>query len=139
MSRFAAAFVALAATSLVAQEPAFKARVELVRVPVSVTRDARPVEDGLLTLADFRLTEDGVPQQITLFERESQPLSVCVVLDASDSMSRNGKHVAAVAAMRQMVTRLLPEDELSIIVFADKPRSSRHGPGLRISRRSNLT
>jgi len=45
------------------QQPTFKAKVELVRVDVSVTgREDKPVED--LQAADFEVEEDGVPQKV---------------------------------------------------------------------------
>jgi VWFA-related protein len=46
-----------------AQQPIFRARVNLVRVDVSVTgRDGEPVDD--LQTADFLVKEDGVPQAV---------------------------------------------------------------------------
>jgi VWFA-related protein len=46
-----------------AQQPIFRARVNLVRVDVSVTgRDDEPVDD--LTAADFLVKEDGLPQTV---------------------------------------------------------------------------
>lgn len=44
------------------QQPVFRAGTDLVRVDVTVTRDDDPVTD--LRLADFEVTEDGVPQVV---------------------------------------------------------------------------
>lgn len=45
------------------QQPIFRARVELVRVDVSVMgRDGKAIED--LSAADFEIEEDGIPQRI---------------------------------------------------------------------------
>jgi len=44
------------------QQPIFRAGTDLVRVDVTVTRDDEPVTD--LTLSDFEITEDGVPQVV---------------------------------------------------------------------------
>jgi VWFA-related protein len=44
------------------QQPIFRAGTDLVRVDVTVTNDDEPVTD--LRLADFEVTEDGVPQVI---------------------------------------------------------------------------
>jgi VWFA-related protein len=123
MRRPALALVSLAAAMplcLAAQQPVFKAGVELVRIPVNVTRGDKPVEPGVVTAADFRVTEDGVAQTVTFFQREALPLSVCVVVDASGSM-RGSTGEAALAALRQVLTRLLPEDEVSVIAFAGEP------------------
>ena len=76
----------LCTAQLAAQQPAFKAGVELIRIPVNLTQGNKPVEPGVLTAADFRVTEDGVAQAVALFERESLPLSLCIVVDASGSM-----------------------------------------------------
>ena len=58
-------------------------------------------------------------QTVALFERESLPLSLCIVVDTSGSMASAAEF--AVAALRQVLTRLLPEDEVSIIAFAGYP------------------
>ena len=56
----AGAVVAAAAQPV--QQPIFRAGTDLVRVDVTVTRDDEPVTD--LRLADFEITEDGVPQGV---------------------------------------------------------------------------
>ena len=116
--------VALAAalvSATSAQQPAFRSGVDLVGIPVSVSQGSTPVPPGVLTAEDFLVTEDGVPQQVTMFERQSLPLSICVVLDLSHSMAGADKSAFAMSTLRQMVTRLLPEDEVAIITFAQKP------------------
>jgi VWFA-related protein len=52
----------VATTTLVAQQSRFRAGANLVRVDTYVTADGTPVTD--LTLADFEVLEDGVPQKI---------------------------------------------------------------------------
>jgi VWFA-related protein len=106
---------------LIAQQPAFKAGVELVRIPVTLTQGGKPVEPGVVTEADFKVTEDGVEQQVLFFRRESLPLSICVVFDTSSSMGQGSVLPFATAAMRQVLTRLLPDDEVAIIGFAGTP------------------
>lgn len=117
--RFLTGVLVLCTAQLAAQQPAFKSGVELIRIPVSLTQGDKPVEPGVLTAADFKVTEDGVTQAVALFERESLPLSLCIVVDASGSMRSAAEF--AVAALRQVLTRLLPEDEVSIIAFAGHP------------------
>ena len=106
---------------LIAQQP-FKSGVELVRIPVNLTQGDKPVEPGVVTAADFTVTEDGVEQQVLFFRRESLPLSICVVFDTSSSMGQGSLLPFATAAMRQVLTRLLPEDEVAVIAFAGKPQ-----------------
>jgi VWFA-related protein len=48
------------------QRPAFRTEANYVRVDVFPTKDGSPVKD--LTVADFELLEDGVPQKIDAFE-----------------------------------------------------------------------
>ncbi len=111
--------LAMSLAPLAARQPAFKSGVELIRIPVSLTQGDKPVEPGVLTAADFKVTEDGVAQPIALFERESLPLSLCIVVDASGSMRSAAEF--AVTSLRQVLTRLLPEDEVSLIAFAGHP------------------
>jgi len=61
---FACSLAAAAAAQEPApQQPIFRAKVELVRVDVSVTgRDDKPVED--LQASDFEIEEDGLPQNV---------------------------------------------------------------------------
>ena len=111
----------LASAPLVAQQPAFKSGVELVRIPVNLTQGNKPVEPGVMTETDFKVTEDGVEQQVSFFRRESLPLSICIAFDASSSMDQGFVLQFAAATLRQVLTRLLPEDEVSIVAFAGQP------------------
>jgi Ca-activated chloride channel family protein len=112
-------FVAAIATApLLARQPAFKAGVDLVRIPISVTQGATPVEPGVLTAADFAVIENSDRQQVSLFERESLPLSICVVFDTSGSMIEGPTAEIAIASLRQMLTRLMPGDEVAVVAFA---------------------
>ncbi len=74
--RFAAAVLVLGPVLLLAeqtQKPVFRSGVELVDVAVVVTdRDGRFVPG--LTTADFRISERGVSQTITAFDRVSIPV-----------------------------------------------------------------
>lgn len=123
MRRPVVALVLLAAAlpvCLLAQQPAFKSGVELVRIPVNLTQGDKPVEPGVVSAADFRILEEGVEQKVEFFQRESLPLSVCVVFDASGSM-RGSTGETGLSALREVLTRLLPEDEVSVIAFAAAP------------------
>lgn len=115
MRAVASIFVAVAA----AAQPAFKSGVELVTVPITVTNAAR---DQLITTGleadDFRLQEDGVPQTIASLSRDRQPLSVCVVVDASGSMASTNRYGVGLRALQRTVRGLDADDEVSIVRFA---------------------
>lgn len=67
------------------QAPTFSVRVNLVRLLVSVRdRSGGPVTN--LSKSDFRIFDSGVPQDISIFERNtSLPLSVAIMIDTSGS------------------------------------------------------
>lgn len=69
------------------QEPDIRVDVDLVTVACAVsTREGVPVRD--LKADDFRLWDDGQPQEIRHFWRESDlPLTVALVADVSGSQA----------------------------------------------------
>ena len=67
------------------QKPTFAIKVNLARLLVSV-RDANGGVITTLNKEDFRVSDSGVPQDITVFERNtSLPLSVAILIDTSGS------------------------------------------------------
>jgi Ca-activated chloride channel family protein len=112
---------ALAAAPLLVQQPTFKAGVELVTVPITVTNAAR---DQLITAGleagDFRVWEDGLPQEITLFSQERRPVSVCVVVDASGSMAVAQRLEYGIHALQKLAPGLDDGDEIAMVRFAEK-------------------
>ena len=115
----AALIVMLAAATLRVQQPAFKSGVDLVRIPVHVSGGPDP---AALHATDFKVTEAGIPQTITVFERESVSLSVCILLDVSGSMSIGTVPALASAAVRDTTALLTPADEIAIVAFASSSR-----------------
>ena len=117
-------FVSLAifaAFAVTAAAQSFRARLDLVQVTVSVTDASGRLITGL-TKDDFQIWEDGVEQQITQFTDERVPVSVGVLLDASDSM-RGQPVVDARQALDQFVGELLfPDDEAFVATFNHLPR-----------------
>ena len=71
------------------ETPRFHVNVRLVNVFVNVTdADGAPV--GGLNQDDFQLTEDGVPQKIAYFERQTDmPLSLVLAIDTSGSVRKD--------------------------------------------------
>lgn len=100
-------------------QPVFKTGVELVTVPITVTNAAR---DQLITaglsVADFKITEDGVAQEISLFSQERRPISVCFVVDASGSMAVAQRLANGVHALRKTALGLEDGDEVAMVRFA---------------------
>ena len=66
--------------------PVIRAESRLVSVALNVV-DEHGAPVGGLTAADFEVTEDGRPQKIAVFDRESAtPLQIVLALDASGSV-----------------------------------------------------
>ena len=90
--------------------------VDLVLLEVHVhDRAGRPVYS--LAAGDFRVYEDGVRQEVAVFELErDQPVSLAVLIDNSRGMTdaplRAGK-----AAVRQLIHLLRPEDEVLLASY----------------------
>jgi Ca-activated chloride channel family protein len=96
--------------------PHFRSAVRLTAVTATVTdASGRLVRD--LPRDQFEVFEDGQPQQITQFTSERVPVSLGILLDASDSMY--GRRIAdARTAIDRFVTELLdPADEYALLVF----------------------
>jgi Ca-activated chloride channel family protein len=103
---------------LTAALKSFRANVDLVLVPVTVTDSFnRPVLD--LPQQTFTLFEDGVEQQIRHFSCEDAPISVALVLDYSGSMKNKIEYERE--AVREFFTYANPEDEYFIIAVSSKP------------------
>jgi len=91
--------------------------VHLVNVFVNVT-DANGAIVGGLNRDDFALTEDGRPQQIAVFERQSAvPLNITLAIDTSGSV-RKDMTPEATAAHRFARALLRPQDQMSVLQFA---------------------
>ena len=73
----------LSAVAVGAQTPVFRSGVSVVRVDVLATDGGRPLEG--LTAADFELTDNGVPQDVTSAQGDVEPLDVLFTFDRSAS------------------------------------------------------
>ena len=110
--------VVVALSSLL-QPQVFRSGVELVRIPISLApADQRAAPTSSLGPADFSILEDGVRQEISLFERDHVPLRVCVLLDISHSMLTTSASKLALGAYGHVITLLAPSDEVSVVTFA---------------------
>ena len=110
---------ALATVGLGAQS--FRSRIDIVQVTVSVTDANGRLLTGL-SKDDFQVWEDGEEQQVTQFTDQRVPVSLGVLLDASDSM--RGQPIAdARTALDHFVGELLePDDEVFVATFNHLPR-----------------
>jgi Ca-activated chloride channel family protein len=98
-------------------------RVEtrLVNVAVNVA-DAHGAPVGGLNKQDFQLFEDGKPQQIAIFDRESvSPLSIVLAIDASETVMTS-QRLEREAAKRFIRAILREQDELELMEFSDTVR-----------------
>jgi len=83
-------------------------------VDVQVAQGRRLLGD--LQKEDFRVLDDGEPQEIIYFGRESDPLWVLLLLDVSGSMRQ---HVQAMAkASRKAMGALREEDDVALMIFS---------------------
>jgi VWFA-related protein len=109
----AAAVVAADAVPVSGQ---FRTSVDLVRVEALVTDGGgRPV-DGL-TAADFRVTDNGAPQTVTVRPLTDAAIDVVIALDTS--LSVRGERLAHLrAATTALLARLAPRDRATLIAFS---------------------
>ncbi len=110
--------VALAGLALGAAARAqevFRAATDLVLLSVSAT-DGQNHAVSSLTQTDFTVFEDGVPQDISVFARDPQPIALSILIDASTSME--SKMATATEAAIGFCRRLGPNDVAQIIQFS---------------------
>ena len=113
--------LALAPWTLAAQEMTLHMDVKLVNVFVNVT-DRNGAIVGGLAREDFALAEDGRPQQIAVFERQSElPLNLTLAIDTSGSVHKDMAEEAG-AAKRFAHALLRPQDQMSLLQFATSVR-----------------
>jgi Ca-activated chloride channel homolog len=103
------------------QVPTIKVETRLVNVAVNVV-DAKGAPVGGLGKDDFEILEDGKPQKIAIFEKESStPLSIVLAIDASESVLTN-ERLEKEAAKHFVRALLRDQDELDLMQFADVVR-----------------
>jgi Ca-activated chloride channel family protein len=111
------AVVAATPAAMTAQEATFHVDVKLVNIFVNVT-DKNGAIVGALTKDDFAVFEDGRPQQIALFEWQSEvPLNLTLAIDTSGSV-RKDLDEEATAARHFAHDILRPQDQMSVLEFA---------------------
>jgi Ca-activated chloride channel homolog len=99
--------------------PTFTSNVKLVNVYVTAL-DQKGAPVGGLTQDNFKLTEDGFPQKIAVFSRESElPLSIVLAIDVSLSTKRDLKFELE-SARRFVHSLMRPQDALSLYQFSEQ-------------------
>ena len=93
--------------------PAFRGGVSLVSMNVTVVDGSRYVTD--LDVADFQVFEDGMAQDVTVFNRSNLPIALSLLLDTSASMESR-LSIAQEAAIG-FARNLRPQDLASIVDF----------------------
>jgi Ca-activated chloride channel homolog len=116
-----AALIVLAGTLFVAaqQEPVFRVDVQLVRLLATV-KDVNGSPVAGLQKSDFEIAENGVRQEIALFERHTaQPLSVAILLDISGSTAREMKYQTDAVArfLKALFGEGNPDDRAALFTF----------------------
>jgi Ca-activated chloride channel family protein len=115
--RYAALFLAFA--SLSAQQATFKVDVPLVRLLVTVKNAAGDLV-GSLNRADFTVQDEGVTQEIAVFDRQTaQALSVTLLVDTSASTGKDLKYeiTSITKFLNALVQEGNPDDAVSLYTF----------------------
>ncbi len=90
--------------------------VKLVSLFVNVT-DQKGAIVGGLSKDDFKITEDGRPQTITIFERQSEmPLNLTLAIDTSSSTYKD-RYIEQQAAKKFVHAMMRPQDQMSVLEF----------------------
>jgi VWFA-related protein len=107
----------LAAHAGAQNRPVFQTAVEVINVPVSVTDIGdRPVSN--LLESDFEIFEDGVRQQVSVFDHGELPVSLVLMIDTSASM--NEKLPLVQKAALRLTHALTARDQVEVVQFNER-------------------
>jgi Ca-activated chloride channel family protein len=95
----------------------FGSSVDIINLTVTVTDAQGRLVPGLDRDA-FSVYEDGVKQELALFNRDRLPLSVVLLMDASASM--DDKMAAAKVAAKRFVSTLVEADRARVVAFNNR-------------------
>ena len=124
MSRFLRSLACLAVMTIVgayAQQPTFRARTDVVSVPVSVMKGRDPVIG--LSAADFEITDNGVRQTVDAVVSDRVPIDVTLVLTGrpADRDVEHGRSLVSAEATRKL---LASTDRLRMVWVTDEVAGS---------------
>ena len=110
---------ALSLAVMHAQQPTFRAGVDVVRVDVSVMNGLTPVAG--LKPQNFVVTDNGVPQTLDSVSLDTVPLNLMMVLDTSGSLA--GERLTnLIDAVNGLVKSLSAEDTAALMTFSEPVR-----------------
>lgn len=112
MSRLVVMALVIAA-AVKGQQPTFRTRTDSVSVSVSVKN--RNVAVAGLTVSDFRLLDDGVPQTIERVSIEGVPIDLTLFIDTSPSFIGHLNDLKD--DIRTIAAVLRPDDRMRVIAF----------------------
>jgi VWFA-related protein len=94
----------------------FRVDAHMVQIPVTVT-DVLDRNVMNLTARNFRIFDGEVEERISSFSMTDAPISTGIVFDTSGSMKRRIQDSRA--AVKQFLATAVPDDEFSLVQFAD--------------------
>ena len=102
--------------------PAFAARTDLVVIDVSVRRGRASIKD--LAASEFRVTDNGVPQDVQFVESQAVPVDVTVLDDSWTIMriGHTGDRSPAATELQELAQLLRPGDRLGMLTSTTTPR-----------------
>jgi VWFA-related protein len=116
LRRLAVLCLLLAVMPLWAQDSVFRATSELVLVDVQVLHIKTGAPAPVLQAGNFKVSEEGFPQQIIHFSRDEFPLSVVLLFDLTDSVQGVLKRLAEGA--KTALEHFKPADEVAVMVYS---------------------
>lgn len=117
--RLACLFLSAAALASAQDDAVFRSDVQLVRILATV-KDESGALVGSLEKNDFEVRDNGVLQQISVFERQTdQPLSIAVMIDNSGSTAKDLRYEteSVTRFLRALLREGNPEDAVSLYSF----------------------
>jgi len=111
----AAGLIVLGTVAIALGQPTFRSGVDVVSIDVSVMNGLSPVPG--LTIEQFAITDNGIPQEVESVSLDTVPLSLTIVLDTSGSME--GERLRdLIDAGQTLVKSLRDQDAAALITFA---------------------
>jgi Ca-activated chloride channel family protein len=115
------ALILLSSATLPAQDVTLRMDVKLVNLFVNVTDKTGAIVGGLAR-DDFKVAEDGRPQEIKVFERQSElPLNLTLAIDTSGSTFKD-RGLEQDASRRFVHALLRQQDQMSLLEFNTEVR-----------------
>lgn len=96
-------------------DQAEKVSVDVVQITAVVTEHGRFVSG--LERGQFKLSEDGVPQDIAHFSSEGSPLEIVIAVDVSESMTLAMPQLKN--SVKKFLGALSPKDQVTLTAFND--------------------